>query len=133
MGRPLKYDREEEARLILEWSKKEDSINLLGFSTEREYPAENLSVWANENPDFSKALRLTKQRIAVRREKMLNEGKLHNSTWQRNAAAYDTHLRDHEREQKEFESKLKQKELEVASMSLCDIQKGLDEGTIKQK
>ena len=133
MGRPLKYDREEEARLILEWSKKEDSINLLGFTTEREYPAEYLSVWSNENPNFSQVIKLVKQRIAVRREKMLNEGKLHNSTWQRCAAAYDTLLRDHEREQKEFESKLKQKELEIASMSLCDIQKGLDEGTIKQK
>lgn len=131
-GRPKTYDRDEEAELLREWAKKDDAINLLGFTVERGYPAENLSVWANENPEFSKAVKFAKQCIAVRREKMLNSGKLHNSTWQRCAALYDTQLHLHERAEKEFESNLRSKE-EKEKMSMSDLLTATKEGKIKQE
>lgn len=65
-GRPRVYDYEEEAQALLEWSKKDDSFTLYGFTTERGYPAERLSEWAKVCDELSQALRLAKEAISNR-------------------------------------------------------------------
>lgn len=133
MARPQEWNKEEQAELLLEWAAKEDSMNLLGFTNQQMFPPEYLSRWSKESDAFCQALKIAKAKVAERRERLVSEGKLYHGAWQRGAAVYDSIIHAHEREQKEFESKLKQKELEQASLSLSDLKKGLDEGTIKQE
>ena len=133
IGRPEVWNKEEQAKLILEWSKKDDSINLMAFCNDQEFPAEYLSRWAKDSETFCQALKVSKQRIAARREKMLNEGKLHNSAWQRCASLYDAQLHMHERAEKEFEHNLKMKQIEQEAKNMCDLKKEMADGKLQQK
>lgn len=107
-GRPG-YDLDVEAKALDEWSKKPEAINLLGFTNERDYCAENLSVWAHKHKEFAKALKKAKERIALRREFWVNNERMNYGIYQRYQGMYDPLLHQYEREQKEFEAELKRK------------------------
>ena len=116
-----KYDMEEESAAILEWAKKEDSINLNGYCIERQHPAEYISVFCKRSKEFDFYCGLALCYLAVRREKLVSAGKLYQGTWMRNASVYDRLLRYHEREQKQYESDLRIGEKEKDSINLSDL------------
>lgn len=131
--KPRTYDRDKEFKALEEWSRRDDIFTLLQFTTERGYPQENLSVWAHEKEQYSKTLRLAKERIALKREKLLHEGKVNQSAWNRYASLYDSSLKKHERAEKQFDHELKKKEIETQSKSLNELKDDLANGNLSQK
>lgn len=94
MGRPKEYDREKVAKALLEWAKKPDSINLCKFCAYHDpiIPPSYLSIWANEDDDFSKAYESAKMFLGFRREEMLSKDTLHVKAYDLNASTYDYFL-----------------------------------------
>jgi len=132
MGRPIKYNKDEWAEKLYEWSKKDDAINLVGFCADNDIPSEYLSVWAKENDNFSQSLKIAKLKIAQRREKLVSEGKLYHGAWQRGAGVYDSILHTHEREEKKYEAEIKQALEKTNTENLIDLLKAINEGKLTQ-
>ncbi len=88
-------DREEVAKQLLEWAKKDSSINLCEFCVEFCKPMIQPSLlykWGCEDPVFRKTYELAKSFIAYRRERKLNTEELHVKAYDLNARAYDFFL-----------------------------------------
>jgi len=119
-GRPAKWDVEEEARLLLEWVKKPDSVRLLDFANERGFWSGQYADWEKENENFSYALKKAKDVLASRREKLANEGVLNYGIYNRNQLIYDHSLKMSEREEKAYEASLRTKV--EASQNECSAQ-----------
>src|ERR1700677_588456 len=92
-GRPKKYDLFEEAKELDIWSLKDDSFSLYEFTDLKDYCATELSKFANDNEDFSQALKKAKERISIRREKAVNKNSFNYGIWNRNARVYDSLLK----------------------------------------
>jgi len=108
-GRPRHYDYVKEAQDLEEWSLLEDSINLYAFVDRKPYLANQLAEFAAVCPEFSSALKKAKNRIALRRERMLCEGKLHIAAWGRSSRLYDSLLKEQEDKDKDDDIARKQK------------------------
>lgn len=115
VGRPREHDRDQIASDLIEWARKEDSINLNKFCCTREPPLapSKISIWASECPLFRKAYETAKAFLGARREEWLNQEVLHVKAYDLNATTYDYFLKEEKRDQSAFESKLKGKEEEV--------------------
>jgi predicted amidophosphoribosyltransferase len=111
-GRPREHDREKIAHDLIEWAKKDDSINLNKFCAFNEIVPSKISQWAKEDDNFRQAYELAKSFIGYRREEMLNREELHVKAYDLNATNYDYFLRDEKRQQSEFEAALKSQEIE---------------------
>lgn len=135
-GRPKEYDREAIGKALLEWAKKDDSLNLNGFCTTNDplIPPSYLSVWAKEDDEFSQAYEITKSFLAVRRELKLKDGELHVKAYDLNASVYDFFLKEERRKEKEHEAEVKAKATmkEAEAMSMVDVAKAASKGEIKQ-
>lgn len=94
VGRPKEYDRERVSKALLEWAKKPDSINLCKFCAYHDpiIPPSYLSIWANEDDEFSKAYEAAKMFLGFRREEMLSAETLHVKAYDLNATTYDYFL-----------------------------------------
>lgn len=110
-GRPRQYDREDIARKLIEWAKKEDSLNLCAFCGEHLIPPQKLGQWAKECDDFRASYDIVKSIIASKREQKLSEGELHIKAYDLNAATYDYFLKEERREEKAHEAFLKSESL----------------------
>jgi hypothetical protein len=110
-GRPRDHDRDKIGQDMIEWAKRDDSINLNKFCAYYEpiIPPSKLSFWSNEDDKFRKAYECAKAFIAFRREEKLNQDKLHVKAFDMNATVYDILLRDERRLQAQFESELSNK------------------------
>lgn len=95
-GRPPKYDLTKEAQDLNEWSKTPDSQCLYQFTYYKPYLAAQLTEFAQQNEEFSLALKKAKERIAVHRENACSQGKLHHRIWNRSARLYDHMLKEQE-------------------------------------
>lgn len=113
-GRPREHDRDAIAEELIEWAKKEDSINLCGFCCSREPPLAPTKVtdWARECSRFRVAYETAKMFIGARREANLNKGKLHVKAYDLNATVYDHFLKDEKRLQMELELDIKKQLIE---------------------
>ena len=113
-GRPREHNREQIAIDIIEWARKDDSINLNKFCAwyEPPIPPTNLAIWANQCQEFRKAYDTAKAFIAYRREERLNENGLHVKAYDLNATVYDLLMREERRLQAEFEASLKAQEVQ---------------------
>lgn len=118
-GRKPKYDRLEYAEKLIEWALKPDSRNLNGFCAENLIPYEYINRWARENEQFRLTYNTVMQIIGQRREEDLKSGKLHVKAYDLNAKVYDHVKRDADRNELEFELRLK-KELEKEDKSKVD-------------
>lgn len=96
MGRPRKYDLIEEARLLDEWSKLDDSLSLYEFTDLKEYCAQDLSRFASESTHFYESLKKAKERVGLRRERACSKTTMNYGVWNRNARVYDKMLKEHE-------------------------------------
>lgn len=119
VGRPLKYDRREYAIKLLDWAMKPESLNLNQFCADNFIPHCYISKWAHENKEFNNAYQAVLQKLAYRREQALREGKLHVKAYDLNIKVYDKVKRDSDREEIEYELRLK-KELEKEDKQKID-------------
>jgi hypothetical protein len=108
-GRPREHNREQISIDMIQWAKKEDSINLNKFCAlyDPPIPPSKITHWAKEEDYFRQAYESTKAFIAFRREEKLNAEELHVKAYDLNAATYDHFLKDERRQQAEFEASLK--------------------------
>lgn len=109
VGRPREHNYLKESQELDEWSLLEDSINLYAFVDRKTYLASELSEFAKRCPEFAEALKKAKQRIALRRERMLCTGKLHIAAWGRSARLYDGMLKAQEDQDKDDDAERKAK------------------------
>lgn len=121
MGRHKMWDRDKVAENLIEWAKKEDSINLNGFCITHDplIPPSYLSVWAKEDDNFSQAYDTAKAFLAVRRELKLKNNELHVKAYDLNAAVYDYFLKEERRKEKEYEAGLKNNKEEESQDDLA--------------
>lgn len=103
-GRLREHDREKIAKDLIEWAKKDDSINLCKFCAINSIVPSKLSQWAKEDEFFRQAVELAKTHLGARREELLNADALHVKSYDLNATTYDYFLKEERRQQLEFES-----------------------------
>jgi hypothetical protein len=118
-GRPS-IDLQKVSKEMLEWSLKEDSFNLCGFSGEYEYPPSVITKYARENEQFKATYEIVKARLAKRREQGLALGLVHVKAYDLNSKHYDLYLKEDWKEEKEFESSLKKQENAVYSQESAE-------------
>lgn len=114
-GRPREWDREQIAKDMIEWARRDDSINLNKFCAtfyEDPIPPSKITIWAKECAEFRKAYESAKAYLGFRREEKLAKNEIHVKAYDLNAQTYDAFLRDERRAQAEFEAKLKAQESE---------------------
>lgn len=119
-GRPREVDYILQAKLLDEWSQKDDSISLYGFTDDKPYLAQQLSDFAQLSPEFALALRKAKERIARRREQKACEGTMHAAIWGRTVRCYDSALRAEEEATKDAEAERRMKIAKVEAVSKED-------------
>src|ERR1051326_2056268 len=91
VGRPRQYDRAEMGRKMIEWINSDpENINLCGFCADYGFPSEKVFLWEKEDEEFRKSYLIAKDLIARKREKLLNQGKLHSLAYVKNVNAYDS-------------------------------------------
>jgi len=90
-GRPREHDRDQIASELIEWARKDNSINLNAFCCTREPPLDpsKLSNWAKEDDYFRQVFKATKTFLAVRREQWVSSEQLHQSAYSRTSKVYD--------------------------------------------
>ncbi len=117
VGRPREHDRDQVAKDLIEWAKKDDSINLNKFCAYYDpiIPPSKISEWAKEDSKFREAYQSAKSFLGYRREEMLNKDKLHVKAYDLNATTYDHFLKEEKKEMAIFQSELTQKENEKGS------------------
>lgn len=111
-GRTPWKNYEEEARLIEEWSKKPDTLWLQEFALERDVEPQTLYTWRDSSPIFAEALKKARARISIKMKKKLHdkENPLNYGLYQREITCHDLLLYQFEKEEKEFEASLKNKQ-----------------------
>ncbi len=114
-GRPIEHDYSKLAKDIVEWAKKPDSFNLIGFASSIGVLREQLYDFAAASVEFSHALIQTRQLIIINRERMVSSGQLHQSVYNRYASLHDKELLKHERAEKAYEIELKAKNENMVS------------------
>lgn len=122
-GRPREHDRDQIALDLIEWAKKDDSINLNAFCCSRDHPLapSMITNWARECDNFKRAYEFAKTFLGVRREKLLNNGRLHVKAYDLNACTYDYFLAEEKREQKKFEASLEKDESKSTNKVVFEV------------
>ncbi len=108
-GRPRSWDPIIEAEALLEWIKQPDAIILHKFSSSRGYCRDKFHLWNKECPEFSDAYKLAYEVISARREELALNSAIEKSVYHRHQGIYDKYLVAFEREEKEFDARLKAK------------------------
>lgn len=112
MGRPREHDRDQVAKDIIEWARRDDSINLCKFAALYDPPiAPSILIsWTKTDPDFHKAYETAKQFLGFRREEMLNKDMLHVKAYDLNATTYDPYLKMERMEMNAYDASLRKED-----------------------
>ncbi len=102
-GRKPKYDLEQEAKKLLEYSLREDCLSLECFTFDKDYCTEELPHFAKRNNVFAQALEKAKERIGKNREQGVSKGKLDRTCWGRTARVYSKPIKNEEEDEKDRE------------------------------
>ena len=114
MGRPIEWDLVKLAAELLEWSTEPTAFNLIQFARPRKINVTALPDWAAIDDNFSEALQLAKQGIAMNRFEAAVDGLLPFAEVNRVDHNYDPLHKAHAREEKEFDLKLELRKLDHA-------------------
>ena len=114
-GRLRTHDRDDIAEKLINWAKKDDSLNLCAFCSQIEIDPSKLSNWAKECDRFRQSLNRAKCSLAARREEKVSTGDLHLKAYDLNITTYDYFLKEERRDQLIFESDLKKQLIEVVA------------------
>lgn len=109
-GRPREYDRDEEARALIEYANKDDSIILRKAFLSRGYTQEKALTWCQDTPSFREAYEYASQLIGARREELAALGQFQFGVFSKYAYIYDKQLDKAECDRLAYESKLKSQE-----------------------
>lgn len=111
-GRPREHDRELIAANLIEWAKKDDSINFNKFCAYCDpiLPVAKLRQWAAEDDKFRTAYEQAKTFLAFRREEFVSNDRLHSAAWGRNAKHYDVSLKQDEEASEAYTASLRKDE-----------------------
>jgi len=128
VGRPRVHDREKIGLDLIEWARKEDSINLNKFCAYYEpiIPPSKLSQWALQDSEFRQAYESAKTFLGFRREEWLNQEHLHVKAYDLNATVYDYFLKEEKLEMAKIQSALNketEKEKQNITIQLTDYSK----------
>ena len=108
-GRPLDWTPErieEEAKELIEWSEKPDSLILKSFACQRRYAPSWMTYLADKNKSFSEALRIARANVSARRELTAGlEGGIDTGIVKITLATYDDEHRAVLKEMKQAESR----------------------------
>ena len=109
IGRPRVHNREQIALDLIEWAKKDDSINFNKFCAlyHTPFPATKLLDWSKEDDDFRVAYDTAKAFLGFRREEKLNSEDLHVKAFELNACVYDLIAKAEKQDQAKYEAALK--------------------------
>jgi hypothetical protein len=118
MARPREYDREEVGKRLVEWARKDDSINLNKFCALNDFAPATFFRWRDEDPGFRESYDKAKTFLAFRREELLNKGKLHVKAYDMNATAYDAFCREERRSELQYESSLRKEDESTKNMTI---------------
>ena len=153
-GRHLEYDIEKEADELLQWSLQDDALRLYAFVDKKPYAYSKLADFSNRSSYFREALEKAKNRIALRREDLVNHGMIAQCVYTRTHHIYDSAgveaddnekdkdlARDLKRLEKEIELKTKsgatQDEIDTLNEAfglvsqLQDLKRKMDNSSIK--
>ncbi len=119
-GRPRIWDREEILKKLIEWAKKDDSINLCGFCGSILLDFETYCKFVRESEEFRQAHTTVKLILANRREQRHSEGLLAGKCFDLNARTYDLFAKEEHRDEKTFEAKLKSDTEKETSQEVLD-------------
>lgn len=109
-GRPQRFDKKIEGEELLKWAMLDTSLVLRMFAPMRGYSFDTMIRWAEEDEEFRQLYNMAKEMVGARREiRLIEDGS--SAPFQRYATFYDKALQMHEREEKSFESSLKQQEI----------------------
>ena len=133
VGRPREYNAEIIANEMIEWSKDEDSINIVGFCADRGYLPDLIWRLDKESEDFSYAYTITRMKLAERRERLLNNDMLNYGSWQRYQKGYDPFLSKDEDDKDDKDAARKKGIAEAQGMNLVTLAKMAADGQILQK
>lgn len=125
-GRPIEYTKErriEIAKEMLQWAKDHpDCLTVPHFTVNNGYSTFTLVEWAKEGGEFSQWYIQAKEQIGINRLNatmfdLETDGRkpLDKSIFLRHVGNFDPDKRAFDREEKEFESSLKQKEAQAAT------------------
>lgn len=120
-ARRLKYDPQDIINKMLEWSKKEDSLNFVGFCADIGLLPVQVWTWKREYPEFKEAFEIVGMRLAARREKLANENKLNYGSFMRYQGMYDPFLYNFEGNEKDKDAERKKSILEKENMNLVTL------------
>lgn len=112
-GRPRKHDRTKVINDMLEWARKDTSLNVNEFCAWHVDPPigpRMLSLWAKDDEEFLISYEAVKAFLAHRREKALQQGGLHVKCYDICAPAYDYVIYEQQMAYEAYKSKLKQEE-----------------------
>ena len=114
MARPREHNREKIATDIIEWAKKEDSINVNKFCAyyEHPFPTQKLSEWSKEDSIFRESYDIAKAMLAARREELTGKGLLHVKCYDLSAASYDYIVKENQQQKAKYEHDLKSAEIQ---------------------
>lgn len=124
-GRPREHNREQIVNDLIEWAKKDDSININKFCAYKNLAPSKLSEWSRESEEFRLSYETAKTWIAFRREELLTQNALHVKAYDMNASVYDYFIRAEKRDLLAYESSLKQQENKIVSVDIEKSQKQL--------
>lgn len=119
-GRPREYDRELIAQQMIEWVKRDNSINMCGFCSEYWVPYSRMWSWADEDEQFRDVMEMVKLKIAQRREEWVSAKLLHQTAYGMNARVYDKPMHKYYREDAKYQSELKKEEVNAVPVKTTE-------------
>lgn len=142
-GRPLIYTPEmriEIAKRMLEWAKSHpDCLTVPHFTTNNDLSTFTLVEWAREGGEFTQRYMEAKEQIGINRlnatmfsEEIEGKKPLDKTIFLRHVGNFDPDKRAYDREEKVFESSLRQKETETTAKNMQDLMNQKSD-TIAQK
>ncbi len=121
-GRHREHDRQQIAKDLIEWARKDTSINLNEFCCTHDpiIVPSKLSQWAKDDDFFRQAYESAKAFIGYRRERKLSNNELHVKAYDLNATTYDYFLKEERMAMAKYESSLKAQE----NVAISEAEKG---------
>jgi hypothetical protein len=132
-GAPKTYDDNLIMEQMLDWAKKEDSINICGFCVKYGYTPQLIWRLEQSNASFDIAYNLVKMQLSERRERLTNENKLNYGSYNRYQKMLDPFLSSHEDKEKDQDAERKKGIVQAEGQNLADLAKLIAEGKLSQE
>lgn len=115
-----RYDLNQMAIDLDNWSKRPDAFALCEFCVEQDIYAQRIYDWRDESILFAEVLKKVKMRLAARLRKSLHDkdNPYNYGLFMREIASHDKFLHDFEREEKAYDASLKKNQEEEKELTI---------------